>query len=384
MKKHNLFSLIIGTFILFSLMGCKTEEKAVTKVVPIDTTKYYGSEGFLYSLPETNLYFDIELIRETKVPGPYHSYGEQLLGVSGIPHEQIVSWQIQNISIHPREDIDYEHLYIVKPEGTFSIAQNNLTRKGWIIPLTNNMKPTTQEDFYPRQNEKEGVLFKDLSVRKFVGEETKTVYQRVWKDSLYAQVPVKESYMVSKTEKEKAQEAAAFVFMIREKRFELLAGMSDFYPDGEALKTAVQKLDRLEDTYISLFTGKSFKDTINYTLYLNPTQKHLLEPHILFRFSEQEGVMKSTANKGVPVWIEFNKLENTRVLDKYFQDHQISTSHDQFYYRFPAKSEIRLKYADETISRKFLDIFQYGPVIKVPVQYLNDQEILHHYPEEEK
>ena len=387
MKKNNLFIGSISVFMLlvFVLMtgSCKTEEKAVATITPIDSTSQYASKSLIYGLPRTYLYFDFQLVRKTIVPGPYHKYGEQLLGISSVPHKITKEWSISDIVINKSLDIDYEQLFAVKPSGEFSISQHNFTQKGWIIPLTNNLEPLPGQDFITQKEHPEGIVYKDLSVRKFVGKETRTEYKNVWKDSLYAKVPVETTEMIKKSESEKAQEAASFIFMIREKRFELLSGMADFFPDGEALKTSISELNQLEDTYLSLFTGKVFKDTINYTLFMDPELGDTRNANMLCRFSETKGILESSVNEGVPVWVEYEMIENTTSLENYFRKSIESVRPDDFYYRFPRRSKVKLTFGDELIAKRFIDIFQFGPMVKIPHKYLNEQSIIRYHKKEE-
>ncbi|MGM0497682.1 MAG: DUF4831 family protein [Bacteroidota bacterium] len=385
--KFQLQSIIGILFLAVALnYGCRTEEEATTTVTPVDSTSEYTEGNLIYGLPRTQLYFDIQLIRKTIIPGPYHSYGKKLLGISSIPDKKKLLWSIEDICIKKTTELDYEQLYEVKPGGEFSISQHNLTKKGWIMPITNDLESLPGNDFYPQTEYPKGIVYKDLSVRKFVGEETKTEYKNVWKDSLYAKVPVKETKMVKKSAKEKAREAASFIFMIREKRFELLSGMSDFYPEGKALETGVDELNRLEDSYLSLFTGKTYTDTINYTLFMDPNLKDTEDANILFRFSENKGLLEPGKNDGIPVWVEFEILEKGGLLENYFRnsiESEESEKSDNFFYRFPSHSLVKLKYGDELISKKYIDIFQFGPLVKIPSAYLNEQQIIKYHNKEE-
>jgi len=372
---------IIG-ILLFAMAlsyGCKTEEKAVTTISPVDSTSEYSSGNLIYGLPRTQLYFDVQLIRKTTIPGPYHSYGETLLGISSVPNKKIKEWSIEDIRINKTEELDYDQLYEIKPKGEFSISQMNLTQKGWILPITNELKSLPDNDFYPQIEHPKGIVYKDLSVRKFVGEETRTKYKNVWKDSLYAKVPVTETKIVKKSKQEKAREAASFIFMIREKRFELLSGMSDFYPEGKALEKAIGEFNRLEDAYLSLFTGKTYTDTVKYTLFVDPKLKDTKNANIFFRFSKTDGIIEADKNNGVPVWLEYEVLEEGGLLKNYFRSSIESQESDNFIYRFPVHSIVKLKYGDELISKKYMDIFQFGPLVKIPSDYLNEEQIIKYH-----
>ncbi len=368
---------------LLMIQACKTQKRATTSVTPAENFEEPVERGVVYALPKTELFFNIRLVKTTVVPGPYHEHGEELLGLSQVPHNLNTYWELEDIEINEYSDADFDHLYVIEPEGRFSLEDKNFTKKGWILPLTENYTAVSKKDFYKEEDHLSRIHYKELSVKKFVGEETRTVYKSVWKDSLYAKVPVEESYTLQKNLDEKAQEAANFIFMIREKRIELISGMGDYYPEGEALQTAVNEMNSIEERYLDLFTGKKFKDTINYTLHWTPTAKNLREPDILFRFSSNEGLLNSEMQKGTPVWIEFNTISDTKKLAEYFDDETMAAKDSKFFYRIPAKSLIRLKFADKTIARKYLEIFQYGEIIRIPLEYMNDQKIIEYYQQKE-
>ncbi len=379
--KHKGVSLM--TLILMTLfgLGCSTGEKTTVKVHQLDSLEQKKvNKGLIYGLPESRLSFDIKVIRERRVPGPYHQYGEKLLGLSGIPHEKTVDWQIAGVSIHQSPRIDYQQLYLAQPRGKVRLDWEKFSRQGWIIPFDQQKRQPEKTYFYPAPQPEQEVLFKDLSVKKFVGKETRTVYEKVWRDSLYASVPVEKTETIKKDLPEKAREAASFIFMIREKRFELISGMGDYYPEGNAMEAALNKMDQLEQDYLDLFEGRTFSDTLHYNVRLTPDDTHLQEPLILFRFSQQQGILKAEADKGDPVWLNIHLQENPRQVKKMASLNQRNHDSTLFYYRTPVASQLSLKYGERMIAEKYLDIYQYGPVLRMPLKFLNRSRFID-YPE---
>ena len=53
-----------------------------------------------------------------------------------------------------------------------------------------------------------------------------------------------------------------------------------------------------------------------------------------------------------------------------------------FFYRLPVESLINLKYGDQTIARKYLDIGQYGPILQMPLEFLNRSRFISYPPQE--
>jgi hypothetical protein len=54
-----------------------------------------------------------------------------------------------------------------------------------------------------------------------------------------------------KSLEEKAEEAAAFIYKLRKRRFKLLVGQEQPVPDGNALDISIRELDELEKEYLS-------------------------------------------------------------------------------------------------------------------------------------
>ena len=86
MMKYKIVIVLLATVIIFS-SGCGTEKQASTTVSRIDTLEKPLDKGMIYALPKTGLFFHIELIKTTVIPGPYNKYGEGLLGLSQVPHK---------------------------------------------------------------------------------------------------------------------------------------------------------------------------------------------------------------------------------------------------------------------------------------------------------
>ncbi len=374
---QTLFIVITAALIFAS---CKTEKKAATKVYKIDSTAQKIDQGIVYSLPETYLDITVKVLRQKHIPGPYHEYAEKLLGVSNVNHNKENKWEIENINIESHQEADYQEMYVIEPEGDFQFDFQQFSTKGWILPFF-KYKDFPSSQYYKLRDHSDKVQFKDLSVKRFVGKETKTEYKRVWRDSLFAKIPVNKTYFVKKDHKEKAEEAASFIFMIREKRFELLTGMADFYPDGEALKHASLELDQLEKEYLELFLGKNITDTLTYTFQWLPEERHKNEPEILFRFSKSKGLTFKETQSATPIWIEFKTQEFPKELSMF--DELQSDEKGKFFFKVPEKAIISLKYAERLLYKKYLNIFQFGRTIRIPYRYMNNQSIIRYYRKKE-
>ena len=277
---------ILNTIVFLSLVflvSCKSSSE--TRVTKIENVNTLSEGGVIYALPRTNLKFTIEASRTDIIPGPYCEYAEKYMGLENVPEEKISIWEITNIKVNTFNDLDPEQYYLLEPSGKLNFDFNKLIESGHILPVNKSVEDNFENEFYGIKNVNNEIVYTDLSVSKYVGKEKVTFYKKVQRDSLFVKVPVTQTQSIYKSFEDKAEEAADFIFMIREKRFELLTGMADYYPEGQSLKAAIEELKRLEDEYLALFIGKSFASDYSASFGFTPTNKELSQPYILFRFN---------------------------------------------------------------------------------------------------
>ncbi len=376
--------IIYILFVVFS--SCKSTSE--TRVSKIENPNLISESGIIYALPRTNLKFTIEASRTDIIPGPYYEYAEKYMGIEDVPEEEISIWQITDISIHTYNDIDPEQYYIIEPSGKMNIDFNKLVQNGNVLPVNKSVESNFSNEFYGIDNTENEIVFTDLSLTKYVGEEKITYYKRVQRDSLFAKVPVTQTKSVYKSFEDKAEEAANFIFMIREKRFELLTGMADFYPEGKSLEVAINELNRLENDYLALFIGKRFTSNYSAGFEFIPTETELNQPYILFRFSEDRGVLPPNDLRGRPIIVELDKKNQTKNLS-YLMSDQINREgtvyKDKLYYRIPDVAQVKVFDGNTILAMRKVNIEQYGIVVPFPSMFLmEDEKFIEFYREEDK
>lgn len=370
--RNTLGLLVLSIFALFS---CKpTSETRVTK---IENASAIPESGIIYALPQTNLKFTINAIKTDIIPGPYYEYAEKYMGIENVPEKESTVWGINDIIISTYNDIDPNQYYILEPSGKMNIDIYKLFKNGNVLPVNKSIENNFTNDFYGFNNTNELVIFTDLSVSKFVGQEKITYYKRVQRDSLFAKVPVTKNQSVYKSFDEKAEEAASFIFMIREKRFELLSGMADFYPDGKSMEVALNELNRLENEYLELFIGKRFRSNYTANFDFIPTNKELDQPYILFRFNEEKGILNTNDLRGRPIIIELEKKDQTKNLAYLFSDQinrEGTTYKDKIYFRIPDQATVKVFDGNSLLAKRKVTIEQYGTIVQFPAMFLMNEE----------
>ena len=382
-KTLKALNLIIYIF-LTVFLSCKTTTE--TRVTHIKDSNLITKSGIIYALPKTSIKFNIEATKTNIIPGPYYEYAEKYMGIENVPEEEISLWQITNIRIETYNEIDPDHYYILEPSGKMQIDFNKLITNGSILPVNNNTKINTDE-FYGRNSQGNEIAFTDLSVTKYVGEEKITYYKRVQRDSIQAKIPVVKKQSVYKSFENKVEEAANFIFMIREKRFELLTGMADFYPEGKSLEVAINELNRLENDYLELFIGKRYTSSYKTSFEFTPTETELTQPYILFRFNEEKGILSPNDLSGSPIIVELQEMGLTKNLSYLISDkinRKGTEYNDKLYYRIPDAVEVKVFDGKIMLTRGKVDVAQYGAVVLFPNMFLlDDEKFIEFYREEE-
>jgi len=122
-----------------------------------------------------------------------------------------------------------------------------------------------------------------------------------------------------------------------------------------------QELLRLEEEYISLFSGKSVHNHLEFSFTYVPKLATGGVSDILFRFSSVEGIMDAGAAGGDPVKIEnvplgiFSEQANYDVFDR-------NSSGDGFAYRIPATIEMTVSVSGNILDKHILNVNQLGAV----------------------
>jgi hypothetical protein len=346
-------------FLLFFLMAALSMPAMAQRSDKNATPVMAG--GLAYSLPRTGLRIHVKAEREKLFAGPYAQYAEAMLGLKNAPQSDREKWTITGVSIEPFAEPDPNQVYktaglngsliSLTEDGVLAAINTAVETPTAEIPVTNFLDNTSIPE-YP---------FTDLSLNPFFEKP----------DSASANV------LIAKTLQQKAQEAAHTVTKLRKRRFKSLANAYDEQlPDGKAYSVMVKELDKLEAAYVSLFIGKTYQDSFDYTFDYIPGDNSV-SGDVVFRFSETKGVLPKTDLSGKPVQIELKKLDDLAAA----QAKQTSAAAGgHIFYRMPGKAELRLMNGISLMAVARLDIAQFGTVLPVPEELLDGNHTLKFHP----
>jgi hypothetical protein len=341
-----LLAIVLGLIVVLPVFG-QRKKKGDEIVVPTYV------EGVVYALPQTGLRVYVKATKEIFEPGPYAGYAGQLLGLRNVKTKPETKWNITEVRITTFAEPDPTKIFKATGDAAFKIS---LTSDGRISGM--NLPNATEQPSILKTNkiieltdELDGFPFDYFTDTPFYtpGDSTNGFQPiRVGPD-------------------QKAAEAAKRVLECRMNRYDMVAGMLDeFHPDGEAYKVSLNELKQIEENYLSLFVGHTTLKNDIFTFNFIPT-KLTENGEVVFRISNEGGVVPADDLSGKPVMIEF-EVEKA-MMNKYTElakSENPDAGKSGLFYRMPAMATVRIVDNLKTISTARLPIAQFGVVAPLP------------------
>ncbi len=348
MKKILLCILISS--IVFPVLGQK-KKKEDDLVAPAFV------EGITYALPRTGVRVNVQVVREEFTPGPYAAYAEQLLGITDAKTRGTVKWVFEDVQMETFAEPDPEQVYKALGDASFLVSLTPDGRLAGINSATppEKEKPAQSNKFLATPKYDDGFSFENFNDSPMYSPGDSTTNFR----------PVRKSV------EEKASDAAMRVLECRLNRYDIVSGLLDeFHPDGEAYRISLDELKTVENNYLSLFIGTTTyaHETYSFDYIPTPAAK---KGEIIFRFSDEKGVVPPTDLSGKPVMLKVVLQED--LVNKYTgnaKSDNPSAGESGVYYRMPGMGTASLIYELKTIASMRATIAQFGVVSPVPEELL--------------
>ncbi|MEE4115420.1 MAG: DUF4831 family protein [Marinilabiliaceae bacterium] len=361
------------TIAVVILLGSCTTVKEVpvkvnTQILPLgDTVKLYKG-SIVYSLPLTGFEFTVVAQRTVQTAGPYHDYADQFLGLKDVIRSNNTVWTLREVKIEPFNELDPEQYYVIESDGL--IETNALALKAAGLILDINKEMYTRRSYYSKNlenNEQVKTAIRDMGSDEYYNIEQDTTYKIVELDTAFVRIPYVLERRRQLSLEEQAESTARILLELREGRHLILTGEANVFPQDKA---AIDEINRLENEYISLFTGKATSEIRTFKFFFIPEKGMESRPVILFRFSPEDGVLDPTDLSGRPVAVELfstGKVDRINLLED--NDSQ-SERYDRLYYRIPEVVDIKVTDGRSTLGSSRQLIYQFGKVVTLPANYI--------------
>ncbi len=367
MRRFLLFIVVLSVFAA-SGTAQKKGAKTSVSVVPLGDTVTITDKALIYALPMTVFEIEVSLKRTIEKPGPYAAYSTDLIGISDIIKAEREEWSVQSLRMRTLDEIDPAEYYVIKSNTPIIFNSLILSQNGLILSI-NSGSLTDHGKLKNGGDERfPDLSFNDLGAGQYSSIQRDTAYRVVKVDSVFLRVP----YLVEKkkqlTKEQLAELAARTLLELREGRHLILTGEANVFPQSDA---AINEINRLEKEYLSLFTGKTWSETVNMTIYFVPDPAESEGKATLFRLSEERGVTETSGNTGEPVTIALVPTGKTKPL--YVSEGvQIAASAapNGLIYRIPEVVEVTIQYGNHTLLRTRTIVHQLGQKVVIPENIL--------------
>lgn len=237
--------------------------------------------ALVYSLPRTELCFELEIERVVEKPGVFVQYSQRYLATNQVVLEEKESYRLIGVRVIPRAVPDPARRFFIQPSSKSALQHIVVDHQGILSGI--NVRPVH---------------------RPIAAKHDPATYTRQSDSRFQGVLPLTQEYMMAGSVARLAEGAAKQIYDIRESRINLLTGELDHMPsDGDALKMMLQGLDRQEKELTELFIGSVSTTRTKHQLWFMPDSDQL--ETVLFRISEKRGLVDSDDLGGAPYFLNF-------------------------------------------------------------------------------
>lgn len=300
-----------------------------------------------YSLPKTVLDFDVKATQEMFYSGPYAKYAAKYLGIE-VGQQDKTTTTVTEVNLRTRNYPDLSKRYSLSLNPTTSAVYVRLAEEGLISTQQESQAGESAWAFPAAPKE-------DFSGKGIPANLTST------SSSLYGKagdMVIQQSLIIEKTLEKKAQEVAEMIFKIRENKYKILIGDTDATYSGEAMKATIDELTKMEENYLTLFTGYSQKRELHSAFEVLPDAAAKNQVYVAFRLSDTEGLLSADNMSGKPYFLELSPeaiAEVTKV-----EPGKNQKLEQELFCRIPAVCTARLTDGVTTVLQSRVSIAQLG------------------------
>ena len=333
------------------------------------STDLSGKTGLLYALPKTAIKVDVKVRKIDNKKGPYAEYAAKYLDLDNVILNDYSSYEIVGVELCPIAVPDPANYYFIElsdkasKEGKSMLL--SLSQSGLILGLDNSFASAEVKDMIAKSKGSSDAyadLFSYFAETNLY-EKTDTIIRKVVVDTAVIIKKYFEHRWIEKSSEQKAVEAANMISKIRENRFNLLTGYQEVPYEGSALMYMDKELQRMEKDYLSLFTGITFEENLNYSYTVVPDANNESGKVPVFNFSNRTGISDASGGSGEKVYLELKRSGDTQVLAGKAGG---AGEGQGFFYRIPERTNIKIVAHKDIVVQKDFYISQFGVDSSLP------------------
>ncbi|MDR2840645.1 MAG: DUF4831 family protein [Paludibacter sp.] len=302
-----------------------------------------NSPVLVYSLPKTEVLFDITVEKTEQQPGVYYQYSEKFLATKDVVKESKSIYTITSIVLRTNPVRDNSRTYSLPLTGTSPLNYVAVNSAGLLC----------------------GMNVPSIEIQKLIGN-TANLSNIKTRGNL---IPLTEEYMLAASPAKMAEGAAKQIYRLRESRLNLLSGEVEKMPsDGKSLETMLTTLDNEEQKLTQLFTGSVNTQIQTVTIKYIPTQR--VSGKVIFRFSTLKGIVADDDLSGIPYYLSIEPAIIGSEVDPKSKKREtvINTV-------LPADARVTISDGQTTVIDSEIQLPQLGVLIPITADIYNQTDI---------
>jgi hypothetical protein len=307
------------------------------------------------------------------IAGPYAEYASKYLDLENVVKDDYNNYEILDIKLSPEAVPDPGHIYFAElnekagkenASVLISISEAGLAM-GVDGSFPGNLKKNlTSSGFHIVSGETD--YFRYFAETNLV-EQNDTIVQKVVVDTVVVEKFYIDKRWVEKSDEQKAVEAANKINTIRESKFNLISGYQEVPFDAGAISFMYDKLLKLEDEYMSLFTGISVQKQLHYSFTVKPEKDNGTALLPVFTFSATSGIKGLGTAGGEKIHIRIEQITDMAGIDPVVNKRNENNLGNQgFYYRIPSSARVSLEMNNDVKAQITIPISQLGETTYLP------------------
>jgi len=314
-----------------SLSILSSNGQEVSRVQVGDNQNY----GITYNLPALRLRIEADAVCTTFKAGIFAQYAEKYLGLTDVPMEDAVIWNLTNVSMSTEAVTDTARSFHVTFNEKLALPAFYLS-DGRLLGINRAPQPAASP---------EEVVVEPVEEKL----------------DLHAFNVMNEELLKAGSKAKQAEIASRQIFRIRESRLNLLTGEVDNLPaDGASFQLVLDNLKAQEEAYMELFTGVTTTTTAHRGYTFRPVGEG---QQVLFRFSRHFGFVDADDLSGEPYKLSVTITDDKRtvpvLLDAKGKPKPVATG---IAYTVPGKARAELIFKGDVLAQGEWLMGQFGHV----------------------
>jgi hypothetical protein len=353
-------------FLVFVVSSCSSSN--CFKTEKIGDENQLKETSLVYALPRTKIIFYVDVVRHTKIPGPYYMYANKYLGVGRVIDHEEVNYKIADFKHETIKIPDPNEYYRVEAKRSVAFIKELMEYSDMGYLITDLYSNYTID----KSDKAQAIDFKykDLSMSSNFYYSFDTLYKTVLTDSAFVKLPVIKSQYNEKTMDQKAREVSELIINLRKERYRIITEALESSESAEMFTEILNKIGKLEKDYMALFEGKSFSENLHYVFSIVPEidSTGVFETDICC-FSHQQGIMpkRTGCNKLKARLTNLNKVTNLDMLVIEMDDKPLK---NKIYYRLPVQARLEVIYNNDLLFESMVSVSQSGKIL--PIQLIRE------------